>query len=148
TLNIFIGRDGISRRRQSAPLAIQKGNLCPDKTLRASIGDLVRSDGASLPPSQVRVWGQVDNTGTHVTMYVSVAPRYGQVSGFGSYSGVVTLSDPRAIGGNVLVNVHILYPSIGIVIVLIFSFLAAFGGFTWAWLVHDLLHNSPSGSDP
>lgn len=136
TLNIFIGRGGNIQERQSAPLAIQKGSLCPGETLTATIGDLVRSDGQTLPANQVAVWGQVDTAGTHVTMWVDAAPRYRQVSGFGGYSGTVALADSRAVGGNVPVSVHVLYPDINLV--LAFSLLSAFGGFTWALLVHDL----------
>src|SRR5215469_2218063 len=136
TLNIFIGRDGNVQERQSAPLAIQKGSLCPGETLAATTGDLVRGDGATLPAFQVAAWGRVDSAGTHVTMYVRVAPRHALVSGFGGYSGVVSLADPHAVGANVLVDVHVLYPNINLV--LAFSFLAAFGGFIWAWLVNDL----------
>jgi hypothetical protein len=145
-LNIYIGRDGQQQRRQTAPLAVQKGQLCPGQTLTASVSDFVRGDGASLPGDQVAAWGQVDPTGTHLTMWVSVAPRYLQVSGSGGYSGIVALDYPSVVGANVLVNVHVLYPSSTIVV--LFGLLAAFGGFTWAWLVHDLrsLHNDPGST--
>ena len=66
------------------------------------------------------------------------------VSGSGGYSGVVTLDDPRATGGVVSVNVNVLYPYIGVVIP--FTFLAAFGGFSWAWLIHNL-RKSPTDPD-
>jgi hypothetical protein len=135
-LNIFIGRDGSSKERQSAPLAVQTGSLCPGEILTASVSDIVRGDGASLGVGQVTAWGQADTTGTHVSVYVAVAPRYKQVSGSGGYSGVVSLADPRATGGNVAVNVHVLYPWVPVVFA--FSCLAAFGGFIWAWLVHVL----------
>jgi putative Ig domain-containing protein len=149
TLNLFIGRGGGDQTRQSAPLTIQKGKICPGGTLAASIGDLVRSDGQILPTNQVTAWGRVDSTGTHVTIWVHVNPRYGHVSGFGSYSGIASLVDSHALGANVPVDVHVLYPDINLV--LIFGFVAAFGGFTWAWLVHDLRKDPKAqtpGSDP
>jgi hypothetical protein len=34
------------------------------------------------------------------------------------------------------VDVHVLYPNISFV--LTFGLIAAFGGFTWAWLLHDI----------
>src|SRR5262245_2639570 len=40
TLNLFVGRGGIDQTRQSTPLTIQKGKICPGGTLAASIGDL------------------------------------------------------------------------------------------------------------
>jgi len=150
TLNLFIGRGGNDQTRQSAPLTIQKGKICPGGTLAASIGDLVRSDGQILPTNQVTAWGRVDSTGTHVTIWVHVNPRYGHVSGFGSYSGIASLVDSHALGANVPVDVHVLYPDISLA--LVFGFVAAFGGFTWAWLVHDLRKDpdakTPAGSDP
>jgi hypothetical protein len=135
-LNIFIGRDGHGETRQSAPLTVTTGSLCPGEVLEASASDMVRGDGATLAPGQVRAWAQADSTGTRVTLYVAVAPRYGQVSGAGGYSGTVSLADPRAAGGNLVVNVHVMYPWTWVVIA--FSALAAFGGFIWAWLVHVL----------
>jgi hypothetical protein len=57
TLNLFIGRGGGDQTRQSAPLTVQKGKICPGGTLAVSIGDLVRSDGQILPTNQVTAWG-------------------------------------------------------------------------------------------
>ncbi len=139
TLALFISRSGkgqTQQTRQSIPLAIQKGKLCPGEILTVSIGDLARSDGQTLPTNQVAAWGQVDSAGTHVIIWVKVNPRFGRVSGFGGYSGIASLNDSNALGGNVPVVIHVLYPNISFV--LVFGFLAAFGGFTWAWLVHDL----------
>jgi hypothetical protein len=138
TLNLFTGRGGDDQTRQSVPLAIQKGRLCPGETLTASVRDLARSDGQILPTNQVAAWGLVDNTGTHVTIWVHVNPRYGHVSGFGSYSGSAYLNDSSALGGNVPIDIHVLYPNTSFV--LVFGLIAAFAGFTWAWLVHEL-HN-------
>jgi len=61
-LNIFIGRDGGVKERQSAPLAVLTGSLCPGEILTASVSDLVRGDGASLGLGQVTAWGQADST--------------------------------------------------------------------------------------
>ena len=143
TLNLFIDRRGDGQARQSTPLAALRGRLCPGGVLTASIGDLVRSDGLTLPAKQVAAWGRVDSTGTHVTIWVSVNPRYGHVSGFGSYSGIASLDDPGALGANIPVNIHVLYPSIGLVIT--FGMIAAFAGFAWAWLVHDLRNIAECG---
>ena len=136
SLNLFISRGGDDQTRESVPLTIQKGRLCPGGILTARISDLVRSDGQTLPTNQFAAWGRVDRTGTHVSIWVHVNPRYGHVSGFGSYSGIASLNDSRALGANVPIDVHVLYPNISFV--LVFSLIAAFGGFTWAWLLHDI----------
>jgi len=146
-LNLFIDRGGDTQRRQSVPLAtIQKGKLCPGGILTARISDLVRGDGQTLPADQFSAWGKVDSTGTHVTIFVIVNPRYGHVSGFGDYSGIASLDDPRALGANVPVEVHVLYPNTNFV--LAFSLIAAFGGFTWAWLLHDIHKSKGAGGKP
>jgi hypothetical protein len=139
-LNLFISRGGDDQTRQSVPLAIQKGKLCPNGILTTSMSDLVRSDGQTLPRDQFASWGQVDSTGTHVTIRVRVNPRYLHVSGFGMYSGIASLNDSLALGASVPVEVHVLYPNISFV--LAFSLIAAFGGFTWAWLLNDI-HRDP-----
>ena len=146
TLNIYVGRDGQAQLRGSTPLAVQKGSLCPGGILAATNGDFVRADGLTLPGYQVATWAQVDEAGTHVVLHIEVAPRYRTVSGFGDYTGLVTLSDKSAFGGTVPVTIHVLYPDIQLVIA--FSCLAAFAGFTWAWLVHDLrvVHHGDSKS--
>jgi hypothetical protein len=135
-LNLFISRAGNVQSRESVPLAITKGKLCPDGILTARVSDLARSDGQTLSAGQFAAWGKVDSTGTHVTIVVKANPRYRHVSGFGSYSGIASLDDPNAIGANIPVIVHVLYPNIRWVIT--FSLIAAFGGFIWAWLVHDI----------
>lgn len=135
----------IEQTRQSIPLAIQKAKLCAGEILAASIGDLARSDGQTLPTNQVAVWGEVDSTGTHVIIWVKANPRYGYVSGFGSYSGIASLNDSHAVGGNVPVAIHVLYPNVSLVLVA--GFLAAFGGFIWAWLVHDLRQDPKNPGD-
>jgi hypothetical protein len=144
-LNLFISRAGNVQSRESVPLAITKGKLCPDGILTARISDLARSDGQTLSAGQFAAWGKVDSTGTHVTIVVKANPRYRRVSGFGSYSGIASLDDPNAVGANVPVNVHVLYPNIRWVIT--FSFIAAFGGFIWAWLVHEI-HQGTRAQEP
>ena len=144
-LNIYVGRGGGDSIRGSIPLPVQKRTLCPGAILAANEGDFVRSDGLTLPGYQVAAWGQVDKAGTHVVVHVLVSPRYKEVTGFGDYSGIVTLSDKRAIGGSVPVVIHVLYPNTSLV--LAFAFLAAFAGFTWAWLVHDLRTTVPHAEE-
>ena len=46
----------------------------------------------------------------------------------------MALNDPRAVGGNIAVDVHAEYPYLNDVI--LFALLAAFGGFIWARLIH------------
>lgn len=146
TLNILIARNGIRQYRQSGSLPVKLGVLCPGSILSTIASDFVSGTGqhGQLPQQQIESWAQVDQYGTHVRIYVRVAPRVGVVSGSGGYSGVVALNDPRAAGGVVSVNVNVLYPYIGVVIP--FTFLAAFGGFSWAWLIHNL-RKSPTDPD-
>jgi hypothetical protein len=134
TMNMFVGRGGDLVQRQSAPLGIENAALTPGTYLCTSVSDLVRSDGQTLPSDQVASWARVANDGAHVTMYVVASPRYRQVSGFGGYTGTVSLNDPRAVGGNIAVDVHAEYPYLDDVIV--FALMAAFGGFIWARLIH------------
>jgi hypothetical protein len=140
TLNIFIGRGGGPVERQTSPLAIN-GTLTPGTILCTAISDLVRGDGQTLPANQVASWAQVDNTGTHATVFVKVAPRFDFVSGFGGYSGTASLDDSRAIGANVPVNVHVQYYDA--IRPVIWAVVAAFGGFIWAWFVHRRLMKGP-----
>ncbi len=139
-LDIYVGRDGRGQVRGSIPLAVQRRTLCAGAILAANKGDFARDDGLTLPGYQVATWGQVDKAGTHVVIHVRVSPRYREVSGFGDYSGIVTLADKRAIGGSVPVTIHVLYPNTSLVMA--FAFLAALAGFTWAWLIHDLRDSS------
>ena len=146
-LDIVIGRNGARQTRHTALLAIQKGRLCPGTRLRTAMSDFV-DDSGQLEARQIASWARVDRYGTHVTVYVSVAPRHPPASGFGTYSGTVTLNDRRAVGGNVAVKAHVLYPYLSLVLAL--AALAAFGGFTWAWLIHGLRahHTASAASDP
>lgn len=142
-LNVVVGRSGEPVTSHSAPLAIQSGLLCPGEILSVAASDFASSgNGPALTPAQFASWAKVDRYGTHVTVYVEVAPRnteprhwgIGQLGDFGGYSGTVSLNDPRALGAHMAVHVHILYPDLGLIFS--FGFLAAFGGFVWAWLVH------------
>jgi hypothetical protein len=133
-LNIFIGRAGGPQQRASTPLAVQSRSLPAGAFLCTATSDLVRDDGESLPANQVKSWAQVDNDGGHVTIFVSVAPRYLQLSDFGGYTGTVALDDARATGGNVALNVHVPYPYVNRV--LIATIIAAVAGLTWAWFIH------------
>jgi hypothetical protein len=146
-MNILIGRDGRRVRRHSAPLAIQRGHLCPGAVLSTVASDFVRaSDGQTLRANQISSWAKVDRYGTHVTVFVLIAPIHGRPSGFGGYSGTVALDDPRAQGGEVSVHVHVLYPNLNLVFA--FSLLAAFGGFTWAWFIHVIGRNPKDENQP
>lgn len=144
-MDILIATNGVKQKRASIPLAVKGGRLCPGAILATAESNLVSPTGehGQLAPNQVVSWGEVDQYGTHVRIFVWVSPRLGVVSGAGGYSGTVSLNDRRAQGGNVQVGVHVLYPFLAIV--LPFAFLAAFGGFTWAWLVH-YLGKSPAPS--
>jgi hypothetical protein len=140
TLNIFIGRGGTPVQRQSSPLAMQ-GSLPPGTVLCTASTDLVRGDGLTLPAYQVASWAVVGNDGAHVTVFVVVAPRYEFVSGFGGYSGTVSLNDPRAIGADIPVNVHVEYYDLADPVA--WALVAAFGGFIWAWFIHRQVAKQP-----
>jgi hypothetical protein len=143
TLVIVIGRGGRREQRMSTPLAVKQGRLCPGGILSTSTSDFISSNG-ELSQGQIASWAQVDKYGTHVRVFVAAAPRVGVISGAGGYSGLVSLNDPRAQGGTVPVRIEVLYPFPGIVLPL--AFLAAFGGFAWAWLVQDLqIHHKRHG---
>lgn len=134
-LNIYIGRDGHREEGESGPLSILKGNLCPGSILTMHATQFTRSDGHALPANQVVSWAQVDNDGTNLTVWVLVAPHHQQVSADGAFSGSVTLDSPIAQGASITVRVHVIYQNLNLVFA--FGFLAAFGGFTWAWLLHN-----------
>jgi hypothetical protein len=135
TMNIYIGRDGNRAEGESGPLAIQKGKLCPGSILTMHTTQFARSDGHTLAANQVVSWAQVDNNGTDVTVWVLVAPHHQRVSADGAFSGTVTLDSAIAQGASMPVIAHVAYQNLNLV--LAFGFLAAFGGFTWAWLVHN-----------
>lgn len=139
TLNIAIGRGGYGVERQSSPLAVQNGTLPPGASLWTSASDLVGGADQILPACQVATWAKVDNDGTHVTIYVLIAPRYKSVSPFGGYSGSVSLDDPRAVDANVPLSVHVEYYDVSDPVA--WALLAAFGGFIWAWFIHRHLAN-------
>jgi hypothetical protein len=133
TLNIFIGSGGEPVTRQSPLLAIQ-GQLAPGTYLCTSTGDLVNSFGEALPQYQLTSWAQVDNDGAHVIVYVEAAPRFESISGFGGYTGTVSLNDPRAVGASVPVDVHVEYFNVRNP--LAWTLAAALGGLVWAWFIH------------
>jgi hypothetical protein len=139
-LNIFVGRGGNPVERESSPLAVE-GTLPPGTVLCTASTDLVRSDGEAMPADQVASWARVDNDGTHVTVFAVVAPRYKFVSGFGGYSGTVSLNDPRVVGANVPVNVNVEYYDIADPVAWVL--IAAFGGFIWAWFIHRHVLKQP-----
>jgi hypothetical protein len=138
---IVVGRRGTREERQSGPLAIKNGHLCPGSILSMSTSDFLSSNG-QLPEEQIVSWAEVDQYGTHVRIFVEVAPRLGKASGAGGYSGLVSLNDPRAQGGILPVDIHILYPFPSIV--LPYALLAAFFGFAWAWLIQNVHSRIPS----
>jgi hypothetical protein len=135
-LNIYIGRHSYQGVGKTGPLAIENGGaLCPNSILRIETADFVPSNGPALLSTQVRTWAQVSNSGTFVTIWVVYAPHRGRLSDPGLYAGSVSLDSRVAQGGNVPVRIHIEYQKIDLAIA--FSLLAAFGGFTWAWLLHS-----------
>jgi hypothetical protein len=133
TVAVFTGRDDDAATRQSEQLAVADGSLKPNECLGTSVSGLARSDGLSIPGSQVSSWAESDNTGTRVTVFIEVSPRYGTVTPPGGYTGNVYLDDVRATGGNVPVNIHIAYPYVWRAAMACVA--AAWTGFFWAWLV-------------
>lgn len=134
TLSVYTGRANDTVQRQSILLSVQNGQLPANACLATAVSDLVRSDGQAIPASQVASWAQVDNTGTRVTVFIQVSPRYGTVTAAGGYTGSVYLDDARATGGNVPVDVHVEYPFLWRAAM--FCVAAAWIGFFWAWLVN------------
>jgi hypothetical protein len=134
TVAVFTDRAGDAAERQSTQLAVEGGTLKPNQCLATSFSGFVRSDGQSIPGSQVSSWAESDNTGTRVTVYIEVSPRYGSVTPAGGYTGNVYLDDVRATGGSVPVYIHVEYPYVWRAAMLCFA--AACAGFFWAWLVN------------
>jgi hypothetical protein len=134
TVAVFTDRADDAAQRQSTQLAVEDGTLKPNECLGTSFSGFVRSDGQSIPDSQVSSWAESDNTGTRVTVHVEVSPRYGTVTAPGGYTGNVYLDDVRATGGSVPVYIHVEYPDVWRAAMLCFG--AAWAGFFWAWLVN------------
>jgi hypothetical protein len=134
TLSVYTGRGNETVQRQSTQLSVQNGQLPANACLATAVSDLVRSDGQAIPASQVVSWAQVDNTGTRVTVFIQLSPRYGTVTAAGGYTGSVYLDDARATGGNVPVDIHVEYPFLWRAAMLCIA--AAWVGFFWAWLVN------------
>jgi hypothetical protein len=149
-LTIIVGRSGAGEHRESSPLAIQNGlkKFTAGSVLCTAASDFVRSDGQLLPAGQVTSQALVSNDGQDVTVRVWVAPRYGIVSGFGSYSGTVSIDDSRAVGAEVPVKIDVQYPYINRV--LICGLLLAWAGLIWGLLVRraDRDLNSPDKYEP
>lgn len=143
---IFVGRDGHEEYRESSPLAILSGKkeFAAGTILCTTPSDFIRSDGLILPANQISSQAVVSNDGGNVTVRVWVAPRYRQVSGFGSYSGTVSLNDSRASGADVPVRINVLYPYVNRV--LLWGLLLACAGLTWGLLVRKADKYLP-GSD-
>jgi hypothetical protein len=127
--------DGSEEYNASSPLAIQGGQrrFSAGTILCTATGDFVRPDGLILPPSQISSEALVSNDGADVTLRVWVAPRYQQVSGFGNYSGTVSLNDSRATGASIPVKISVEYPYRNRV--LLCGLLLAFAGLIWGLLV-------------
>lgn len=132
-LSIFIGRSGLRQVRDVSPLEIQGGKLTPVAQLCMAPSDFVRSDGQVLPAAQVASDAVVSNDGRDTEVRVAVAPRYLLVSGFGEYTGRVSLDDSRAVGAVVPVKLYVEYPYVYRAFLL--GLLAAAGGMFWALLV-------------
>jgi hypothetical protein len=146
SLIIFVGRDGHEEYRESSPLTILNGQkrFAAGTILCTSTSDFIRSDGLILPANQISSQAVVSNDGDNVTVRVWVAPRYKQVSGFGSYSGTVNLNDSRASGASVPVRIYVLYPYVNRV--LLWGLLLACAGLIWGLLVRKADKYLP-GSD-
>jgi hypothetical protein len=147
TLIIFVGRDGNEEYRESSPLTIQNGQkrFAAGTLLCTSTSDFVRSDGLILPANQISSQAVVSNDGENVTVRVWVAPRYGQVSGFGSYSGTVSLNDSRATGASVPVRINVQYPYVNRV--LLWGLLLACAGLIWGLMVRKADKALPDTDD-
>lgn len=137
--DVYVGSGGEVVTRQSTPLAIQ-GKLPPGTALCTNNSDFVSTSGQVLPAYQVASWAVVDNIGAHVIVYVAIAPRHESISGFGGYTGTVSLNDPRAVGANIPVDVHVEYYNVRNAVA--WALLAAFGGLVWAWFIHRHLASS------
>lgn len=142
-LDVYVGSGGEVVTRQSSPLAIQ-GKLPPGTSLCTIDSDFVSTSGQVLPAYQVASWAVVDNVGTHVIVYVAIAPRHESISGFGGYTGTVSLNDPRAVGANVSVDANVEFYNVRNP--LAWALFAAFGGLIWAWFIHR--HLSSNGPLP
>jgi hypothetical protein len=139
TLNIYIPRGSYIVERESGSLAIQRAHLCPGSILTVHATQFAGSGGQLLPVNQVASWAQVEDSGTNIAVWIVIAPRYLEVSGAGAYNGTITLDSPVAQGATIPISIDISYQNIYLVFA--FGLLAAFGGFTWAWLLHNATHD-------
>ncbi|MFI6855970.1 hypothetical protein [Streptomyces sp. NPDC050416] len=125
--------DGISRSTARLKLA-ENATLPPGTHLTTSTTGLARqTDGVSLPEEQVASTARVGPSGRTVFLAVCVAPRYGEVSAFGSYAGAAGLDDSRVLGGNVPIVIHVKYPYMNRVGLA--ALLSACAGLIWARVV-------------
>ncbi len=116
----------------AAPLAITTSGKVPlaaGTILCTQASDFVRTDGIVLPATQISSQAVVSNDGQAVTMRIWVAPRYEQLSGFGSYSGTISLNDSRAAGASVPVRIDVQYPFINRIAIC--GLLLAYAGLVW-----------------
>src|SRR5579863_5354678 len=58
TVAVFTDRAGDAAERQSTQLAVEGGTLKPNECLATSFSGFVRSDGQSIPGSQVSSWAE------------------------------------------------------------------------------------------
>ena len=128
--------------RPDGPAGRPEGQALPGAILPMEPGEFTRSGGVTLPGNQVASWARVNNDGTHVTVWVLVAPHHHYSSDAGLYSGAVALDSRTVQGANVPVHVHIEYQNRNFV--LAFGFIAAFFGFIWAWLRHNIDGGRPT----
>ena len=135
-MNIYIGADGNRVLGESPALAVQNGTLCPGSIWTMRRSQFTRTDGHTMQQDQVTSWGQVNNSGTQLTVWVLAAPHHGPLaSGPGLYSGSVALDSSVVQGAQVPVRIHVAYQNPYLIFA--FGFLAAFGGFTWAMLLYS-----------
>ena len=144
TLAVYTGRANDTVKRQSTPLSVQNGSLPHNSCLSTAVSDLLRSDGQAIPVTQVSSWALTDNTGTRVTVYIQLSPRFGTVTAAGGYTGTVYLDDARAVGANVPVDIHVEYPYLWRAAMLCIA--AAWIGFFWAWLIKLNESNAPTSN--
>lgn len=135
-LVIVIGAGGRRQQRNSGPLAISTpgSHPLPARTILCTqASDFVRTDGIVLPANQISSQAVVSNSGQDVILRIWVAPRFQQVSGFGTYSGTISLNDARAIGASIPVKIEVQYPFLNRVALC--GLLLAYAGLVWGLLV-------------
>jgi hypothetical protein len=135
-LVIVIGGGGRRQQRDAGPLAITTpgSHPLPARTILCTqASDFVRTDGIVLPANQISSQAVVSNSGEDVILRIWVAPRFQQVSGFGTYSGTIGLNDARATGASIPVKIEVQYPYLNRVALC--GLLLAYAGLVWGLLV-------------